>query len=61
MNKEEWYQIKADLADAFATLHFADSCTLSAEEVKNIQLCLKYLNDYLEADAPEEMKKLVQH
>ena len=50
----EWYRRKGWVADGFAALHFADSITLSAGEIKKLSLCLSLLNDYLNNDCPDK-------
>ena len=45
MKQEEIQKVKSAIADAFASLHFADSLTLTEEQIKNISFCLRELNE----------------
>ena len=56
MTKDEWYGLKACVADAFADLHYADSATLNDAQIDNLHFCLVTLNDYLDKDPAIEFR-----
>ena len=53
VEREEWYIKKECVANAFSSLHFARDLCLTDKEIRNISLCLTFLNDYLNNDKPE--------
>ena len=55
LSKEEWFSLKASVADAFADLYKAESNgTLPEGQVENLKICLNALNDFLEKDTYDE-------
>ena len=51
---EDLYRMKSWLADALASMLYADGICLTEKEIGNIKLCLTTLNDYLNADIEQK-------
>lgn len=53
MKQEEWYSLKASVADAFSVVNGPKAVGLSEGDIDNLNLCLSTLNNYLDNDFPQ--------